>query len=65
MVDLRREMAELLYEAAKDLASKLGPSKSKLFWGYCEAVARGEISTEEFGGLLERLRGNDKPRVFN
>jgi hypothetical protein len=37
-------MAEELYAAAQDLARKLGPARAKLFWGYAEAVARGEIS---------------------
>jgi hypothetical protein len=58
-------MAEELYAAAQDLARKLGPARAKLFWGYAEAVARGEISTDEFGELLDRLRSDDMPPVLN
>jgi hypothetical protein len=65
-VALQREMAEAVYEASKELAFRLGPAKAKVFWAYAEAVARGEITTAEFGELLERLRLDDgKPPVLN
>jgi hypothetical protein len=64
-VDLQKRMAELTYAAAQELARRLGPSRARLFWGYAEALARGEIDIEQFGELLQRLRGNDKPPVLN
>jgi hypothetical protein len=63
--ELRRRMAEELYAAAQDLARKLGPARAKLFWGYVEALVGGEIDTEQFGELLQRLRGSDNPVVVN
>jgi hypothetical protein len=63
--ELHRRMAKLTYAAAQDLARKLGPAKSRVFWGYVEALVGGEIDTEQFGELLLRLRGNDKPVAIN
>jgi hypothetical protein len=54
--ELRSRMAELTYAAAEDLARKLGPARATVLWEYAEAVVRGEIDTEEFGELLERLQ---------
>jgi hypothetical protein len=55
---LQRKMAELTFEAAKEMARRLGPVRARVFWGYAEALARGEITTDEFGELLDRLRSS-------
>jgi hypothetical protein len=62
---LREWMAELVFEAAEKVAARLGPARSELFWEHVEAVAKGEIDTEEFGTLLDRLQGCSSGRSIN